>query len=143
MSITSKEIRTLIDSSISAGEKEFQFSYWMLFEPGRFWPAISKRMLGDRRLQRLGEISLLMARSSDDKINMCGKYLWLVLAAIRQGESKEWKEYERKSAEVSNCLIEQIKFTKRQMFKEAREASERYDVLSKELKELARKLLVD
>lgn len=143
MSVTSKEIKTLIDASTSGEEKELQFTYWMLFEPGRFWPAISKRMLGDRRLQRLGEISLLMARSSDKKTNMCGIYLWAVLRAIQQSESDEWKAYHKKSAEASKCLTDAFEFTKKRMFKEAKEAFERYDVLTKELEYIARKLLGD
>lgn len=134
MNVTSKEIRTLIDASISAEEKEVQFTYLMLFEPGRFWPAISKRMLGDRRLQRLGEISLLMARSSDNKINMCGMYLWTVLQAINRRETDEWKELQKKR-DVRDKYWEQFfEFGRKGMHEEAKQALNKHIALEEEIR---------
>ena len=88
MSITSDEIKELLDSNASKRETITILTNWMLVYPGEFWPAISYRMLGKKRMSELERFGLLAARSENKLEKLCGEYLIAMLnaKAIRHGE---------------------------------------------------------
>jgi hypothetical protein len=79
---TSQNIRDLIDHGsyyLSIEAIQSRIALWMLSEAGIFWPAITKRTLGKKRLSELNRISMLMTDSQDKKVKLCGEYLHQIL----------------------------------------------------------------
>jgi hypothetical protein len=75
MSIGSKEIRLLLDSNISDNDKINKLCVMMQNKANSFWPAISFRMLGKKRLGQLKKLG-----QSSNSIPM--QYLVFVLNAM-------------------------------------------------------------
>jgi hypothetical protein len=141
MSVTSKEIRALIDSPMPPEAKEKKLAYWMLSEPVRFWSSITSRMLGAKRLQRLSEVASIMEKSPNQTIGTCGNYLWRVLAAKDQDEEPEWQELRKRQVDQDVYFEEYGQLIKDKKYEEATLALANFYILQKKIEELSEQIV--
>jgi hypothetical protein len=140
MGITSEEIRNEIDCADSSGKKEAILSYWMLSRAGDFWPGISKRMLGRKRLQTLAEIGVSMQQSVHPDVQLCGTYLVQVLQRIDEQEKAWQQEYDKLQIERTSLRKLVAEYNKKGLYVEATEAVNKLQEYAKRMNELEKQL---
>jgi hypothetical protein len=141
MKVTSKEIKALVDSPMPPEAKEKKLAYWMIFSPGEFWPAVTKGMLGGKRLQRLTEIASIMEKSPNPSINMCGNYLRAVLEAKAQSPEAEWQELREKHAEQDAYFEQYGQLIKDRKYEEATLALANFYILQRKIEQLSKQIV--
>jgi hypothetical protein len=140
MAITSKEIRDEIDSADSPGKKGAIFSYWMLFRAGDFWPAISKRMLGDKRLHALAEIGTSMRQDVHPNVQLCGQYLVQVLQGMDEQEKAWQQEYDKLQIDRASLRRRMVEYSKKGLYAETEANLHKLQEYAKRINELEKEV---
>jgi len=95
LSITSKNIRLLLDSDRTDDEKINKIASWAIDYPANFLAGINAKSLGKKRVRQLENLALIMADSNDEDERAVGEYLNRTLAqskeAQKQAKLEAWK----------------------------------------------------